>query len=155
MCLIVKATSWMDRWSFALKSLALRSSGDSHLLRRLILAGGGCQLLVAKTTSTLWANIVLKRRNAILTKVKDSVSFESLMDLLNAQLSSTDHFTTDVLEKAVVRSSSVLHDEAIRKVVTQEYINRMAKNCSYRSFLSCSGNSCASSSSRSGKRKKF
>ena len=39
-CLIVKATSWMDCWSFALKSLALRSSGDSRLLSCLSLAGG-------------------------------------------------------------------------------------------------------------------
>ena len=58
-CSIVKATSWMDWWTFAMKSLALQSSGDSCLVCHLGLVGTRCQLLVAKTASTLWANLVL------------------------------------------------------------------------------------------------
>ena len=50
------------------------------------LAGAHCQLLVVKMASTLWANIILKRRDAVLAKVKDSMSFES-MDLRNSVLS--------------------------------------------------------------------
>ena len=57
----------------------------------------------------------------MLAKVKDSVSFESFMDLRNAKLSSgTELFPVDVLEKAVERSSKVLHDETISKSVIQE-----------------------------------
>ena len=63
---IVEATSWMDWWIFAMKSQVLQSSSDISLS----LAGTRCQFLVAKTVSTLWANLVLKRRDAVLAKVK-------------------------------------------------------------------------------------
>ena len=76
---------------------------------------------MAKTASTLWANLVLKRRDAVLAKVKDSISFESFMDLRNARLSnSTELFPSNVLEKGVEKSSRALHDETIRKAVPQE-----------------------------------
>ena len=54
----------------------------------------------------------------MLAKVKDSISFGSFMDLQNAKLSSgTELFPAAVLEKAMERSSKVLHDEAIWKAV--------------------------------------
>ena len=81
---IVEATSWMGWWTYAMKSLSLKSTNDTQLVRRLSLAGARCQLLVAKTASTLWANIILKCWDAVLAKVKDSMSF---MDLRNAKVS--------------------------------------------------------------------
>ena len=62
----VEATSWMDWWTFAMKSLLLKSAKDTRLVRRLSLDGARCQLLVAKTSSTLWANVILKRLDAVL-----------------------------------------------------------------------------------------
>ena len=50
---IVEATSWVDWWTFAMKSLSLKSTNDACLVCRLSLAGARCQLLVAKTASTL------------------------------------------------------------------------------------------------------
>ena len=98
---IVEATSWMDWWTFAMKSLALKSSSDARLVCRLSLAGARYQLLVVKMASTLWANLVLKRHDTVLAKVKDSISFKSFMDLRNARLSnSTKIFPEDILEKA-------------------------------------------------------
>ena len=77
--------------------------------------------MVTKTALTLWTNVVLKRRDAVLAKVKDSISFESFMDLRITKLSSgSDLFLADVLEKAVERSSKVLHDKAIQKAITQD-----------------------------------
>ena len=58
-----------------MKSLALDSTTDSHLVRSLSLAGARCQLVVAKTALILWANVALKRHDAVLAKVKDSISF--------------------------------------------------------------------------------
>ena len=104
-----------------MKSLALQSSSDTRLVHRLSLAGARCQLLVAKKASTLWANLVLKSSDTVLAKVKDSYLLRVFMDLCNAWLSSsTKLFSADVLEKAVERSSKVLHDEAICKAVAQE-----------------------------------
>ena len=67
------------------------------------------------------SHLVLKRRDTVLAKVKDSISFESFMDLRNARLSnSIELFRADILEKAVEKSSRVLHDEVIHKAVAQE-----------------------------------
>ena len=57
--------------------------------------------MMAKVTSTLWANIILTQCDTVLAKVKDSVSFESFMDLCSAWLSNTELFPADILEKAV------------------------------------------------------
>ena len=82
-----------------MKSLALQSTKDSHLVRFLSLADARCHLLVAKTASTLWAKLVLKRRDTVLAHVKDSISFESFLYLRNAKLSSgTEFFPADVLK---------------------------------------------------------
>ena len=73
-----------------MRSLAWKSTDDSQLVRHVSLNGARCQLLVAKTASTLWPNIILKRRDAVLAKVKDSVSFESFMNLWNLSISTGD-----------------------------------------------------------------
>ena len=143
---IVEATSLMDWWTYVMKSLALKSTTDAYLVRRLSLAGARCQLLVTKTASTLWANVVLKRRDVVWAKVKDSISFESFMDLRNAKLSSgSDLFLTDVLVKAMERSPKVLHDEAIRKAVAQDKPQSEGKKLhfsqSHASISDCSSSS--------------
>ena len=78
------------------------------MLKRLCVAGARCQLLVAKTASIVWANLVLKWRDAVLTKVKDSISFESFMDLRNLPLSGFSKlFPTEAIEKAIEKLSHV------------------------------------------------
>ena len=116
---IVEATSWMDWWTYAMKSLSLKSADDARHVCHLSLARAGCQLLVAKTASTLWANVILKHQDALLAKVKDSMSFESCVDLRNAKIfAGSELFRTEVLENAVKKSPKVLYDEAIRKAVS-------------------------------------
>ena len=58
-------------WVFTVKSMALCSTQEVQMIKWLCMAGARCQLLVAKTTSTVWANLILKRGDAVLTKVKD------------------------------------------------------------------------------------
>ena len=63
----------------------------------------------------------LKCRDAVLTKVKDSMSFESFMDLRNSKILTREElFPLEVLDKAIEDSSKVLHDEAIRELVTRD-----------------------------------
>ena len=120
-----------------MKSLALKSTDSSWFVRRLSLARARCQLLVAKMATTLWANIILKRRDAVLAKVKDSMSFESFMDLQNSSVSTGNElFPHDVLQQAMEKASKVLHDEAIRKVVTQDKPSSRGKKLQF-SFSSC------------------
>ena len=116
---IVEATSWMDWWMFSMKFLAHKSYGGACLIRCLSLAGTRCQILLPKTDSTLWASRLLNGHNAVLVKVKYSISFESFMDLDNDRLSnSTELLPVGVLEKAVEKSSRALQDEAICKAVS-------------------------------------
>ena len=129
-------------------------------------------------------DVILKSRDAVLAKVKDPMSFESYKDRWNSKVSSGEElFPAEVLEKAVEKSSKVLHDEAIRKAGTCNRPSTRGKKlhfstmpcqqqCSRRqhskkSTGSSSGSSfCASlsmsssskaysSSSRQGKGKKF
>ena len=46
---IVEATSWMDWWTFAMKSLSFWPSSDNRFVHCLSLAAARCQLLVAET----------------------------------------------------------------------------------------------------------
>ena len=88
------------------------------MLKRLFVAGARCQLLVANMASIVWANLILKMRDAVLTKVKDSIPFEFFVDLRNFPLSgSTELFPREAVKKAIEKSSRVLYNEAIRKAV--------------------------------------
>ena len=78
-----------------------------------------CQLLVAKTASTLWANLLLKCWDTVLIQVKDNILFESFKDLRNSPLyGSMKLFPMDAVELAIEKSSRVLHEEAIWKAVS-------------------------------------
>ena len=100
----------MDWWTFARKSLALKSTNDV----------GRCPVPAPSRKDGL--NPVGKRHpHVVLTKVKYSMSFKSFMDLRNSKISmGGELFPTDVLDKAIEKSSKVLHDEAIRKAVTHD-----------------------------------
>ena len=145
---IVEATLVMNCWTFRMKSLSLRSTNDSRLVCCLSQAGARCHLLVAKTTSTLWGNVILKCRDAVLAKVKNSMSFESRMDLRNAKLLSvSDLFPAEVPDKAVEKSSKVLRDEAIWKAVSRDKLVSRGKKLHF-SNPHPSGRDSSSSSPR-------
>ena len=89
------------------------------LALQVYVVGARCRLLVARTSSSIWVNLLLKCRDAVLGKLKDNVSFDSVMELCNtAPSSSYDLFPRDSLDKVVEKSSRILHEEAIRKVVS-------------------------------------
>ena len=101
-CTVIEATLWMDWWTFVAESMTLQGSDDSKMLKRLFVTGTRWQLLVAKTTSTLWANLILKHRDTVLAKVKNNISFESFMDFRNSPLfGSTELFSKDAVERAM------------------------------------------------------
>ena len=110
------------------------------MLKWLFVASAMCQLLVAKTASTLWGNLVLKWLDAVLTKVKNSVSLESFMDLHNSPLlGSSELFPREAVEKAIKKSFRVLHDEAINKAMTMRIrLERCLRNSTALSRLFCS-----------------
>ena len=64
---IIEATSWMDWWIFAVKSLALKSTDDARLVRRLSLAGP-LPASSREDTSTLWVNVILSAGMLFLLK---------------------------------------------------------------------------------------
>ena len=116
---LLRMTSWMDSWFYAAKSLAVRDTTESSMVKCFFVAGARTQLLGAKTAFTIWANALFKCRDVVLGKVKDNISFDFFMELHNAPLCGlTKLFPYGALERAAEKSSQVLHDEAIRKVVT-------------------------------------
>ena len=115
---IIEATLWIDWWIYSAKYLALLDSLEAKKLKHLFVVGARCQLLVVKMSSTKWANLLLKRGDR---ETEDDIPFKSSIDLCNAPLSgSSGPFLREALEKAVEKSSRVLHDKAIKKSMTQE-----------------------------------
>ena len=126
-----RSTVWRLRWIFCWKWPTGRTSGLTLLSLRpgvinpiqlrwspLFVVGTTCQLLVAKTASTIWANSLLRWHDAVLSKTQDNISFESFMELCDAPLSDlTELFPWDASEKAAQKSSCVLHDKAFQKAV--------------------------------------
>ena len=76
--------------------------------------------MVVLISSILWANMVLKRRGAMLSKVKPNLTFEAQMELLRSSSinSSQQLFPPDLITTAGEKSNRALHDEVLRKVVT-------------------------------------
>ena len=72
-------------------------------------AGARTQMMMARTTSILWANAILKRWGAVLSKVKASISFGNLSKLCSTLLfGSMKLFPTDMVVKGAEKSSWVL-----------------------------------------------
>ena len=90
---LLEATSWMNWWTYAAKSLALRDRFDMAKIKRFFIAGARCQVQVTKTASTIWVKTLFKHCDAILDKMKDNINLESFMELCNTPLSiSTELF---------------------------------------------------------------
>ena len=66
---VVEATLWMDWWTCSATSLALRDMSKDTKAQRLLVEGT-CQILVAKTASTVWANLSLKCHGSVLGKLR-------------------------------------------------------------------------------------
>ena len=109
-------TSLLNWWTYAAKSLAPHDRSDTAKVKNLFMADSRCQLLVAKTAFTIWANTLLRCCDAVVGEAKDNISFESFMYLCNALLFvSTELFPRGAMRRIAEKSSLVLHDETIRK----------------------------------------
>ena len=85
------------------------------MIKPLCIARARYQLLMAKTASSVWTSLILKRWDAVLTKVRDFIFFKSFMDLCNSSLSGpSELFPAEVVENFLY----ILHNEAIRKAVS-------------------------------------
>ena len=89
--------------------------------------------------STTWTNILLKSRDVVPGKIKDSMSVESFMDLKRTSPSSSlELFSEEAVEKAVKKSSRLLHAEAICKAVTPEKLTKKSRRSFSSPNLHCS-----------------
>ena len=84
---LLEVTFWLDWWFYAAKSLAMHDISERAKVQFPFVACARSQLLVAKTASTIWANLVLMCHSTVLEKVKDNISSESFIELCNASLS--------------------------------------------------------------------
>ena len=113
---IIEAPSWMDWWTFAAKSMILRFSEEVKMLKLLFVAGARCQIFVAKMASTIWANLVWKRRDDGGQGFCFSRVLHGLLQFPFIRFSGTVPW--GAVEKAIEKSSHVLHDEAIQKAIS-------------------------------------
>ena len=76
---------------------------------------------VAGTRTSIWINLVLKLRNAVLGKVRVNMTYETVVKLrIVPVFGSTDLLTSEMVGKAREKLSRTVHDQAIRKAVAFE-----------------------------------
>ena len=107
---LLEKTSWVDWWTYAAKSLAFRNKSDVAKVKHLFMAGTRCQLLVAKTASTVRASMLLSWLRWRIILVLSPWSF-AIFPSPTPMICSHGC----VSERAAKKSSHVLHDGAIQK----------------------------------------
>ena len=76
------------------------------------------QLMVTLIAAILLTNMVLKRSNVVLAKVRPNLTFDSCMELFNSSINDIQHLSLpELVMKVGKKSSRALHDKAIRNVV--------------------------------------
>ena len=64
----------MEWWTYSAKSLALVDFAEATKVESLFVTGSCCQLLVAKMSLTMWANLLPKHQDAALGKLNNDMS---------------------------------------------------------------------------------
>ena len=95
---IIESVLQIDWWTHS-ESLALLDSMEAMKLNYLFVVDARFQLLLAKTASTMLANLLLKCCDVVLGKLRD-ISFESFMNLCNAPLSGSSELSQGGLGKS-------------------------------------------------------
>ena len=76
-------------------------------------------MMISETASVLKINYISKRYNAILSFLSPNLTFEHRMELRNALVYLVKEFLLlNIILQVVEKSSNVLRDEAIRKMVS-------------------------------------
>ena len=120
----LQAVSWLDRWSLAVSQIASSASAnlppqEQATLRRLMLSGGKTVSFLAHQSANLWANLVLKRRDAVLSRITRVVGAESALQLRNGPLLGSPYlFARDGVDVAVDRRRCDDNDRLIHQVVS-------------------------------------
>ncbi|XP_066955743.1 F-BAR domain only protein 2 [Macrobrachium rosenbergii] len=121
---VFQAVSWMDHWSTTVakvitSSLSLTNEEVANL-NRMFLSGGRTITYLAHQTANLWADLTLKRRDVVLSRVSKFVSPESVLTLRNRPLlGSTSLFDREQVDTAVDcrradDSDCLVHHEAAK-----------------------------------------
>ena len=88
--------------------LMMANSLEEAKCHELFLMEARTLMMMTKTASVMWVNYVLKRCDAVLSKIFSNLMLKNKMELLSSTL----------ILKAVEESTWVLYDEDMRKAVS-------------------------------------
>ena len=119
-----QAVSWLDLWSLTISKVAAGSGSsaleDDASFRRLCQSGGRAISYLAHQTANLWANLVLRRRDAVLTRVTKGAGREAALGLRNGPIrSSPALFPGEMVDAAVERRRTDDSDRLVHQAVTK------------------------------------
>ena len=114
---ITSVTSWLDHWLSAFGRSALDPTKDEASIRRLLQSGSKALFFLARQSNNLWANLRLKRREAVLSDLATGCTPEDISALRNGSLDDSGYLfpqeiVRDVLERKRVRAESKLLQKA-------------------------------------------
>ena len=119
----LQAVSWLDRWSLAVSKMAASALGvadspEKAIFGRLMLSGGRTVSFLSHQIANLWGNLVLKRRDAVLSRLNKFIDTESHLELRNGPLLGSPYlFPRDRVDAAVDRRRSGESDLLVHQAV--------------------------------------
>ena len=110
------ASSWLDHWFTAFGRLALDPTRDEATIRRMLTSGGMGLSYISDMVNTLWFNLRLKRRDAVLGAVHSECSPEDLSMLRNGSFDDSGRlFPEEAVRDVIEASRSRVNAAAMRR----------------------------------------
>ena len=114
---ITAVTSWLDHWLNAFGRSALDPTRDEASIRRLLQSGSRGLFFLARQTSNLWANLRLKRRDAVLSDLVSACTPEDTAALRNGSLDDSDRlFPEEVVRDVLENKKTRVESKILQKV---------------------------------------
>ena len=97
-------TSWMDHWLNTFGKSALDPTSDEASIRRLLRSGSKALFFLARQLNVLWANLRLKRRDAVLSDLVAGCTPEDTAAIRNGRLDDSDFLFPEELVNEVLET---------------------------------------------------
>ena len=114
-----EAISWLDWWPSTMSKFGESLPEDTHSnFQRLIVSGAKTLEFVASQTTTVLTNLLLLRRDALLSEVRSSVPTEELSRFRHAPVpSSSALFPPTLLDTALNKARAASNDALVHKAL--------------------------------------
>ena len=115
---ISSVTSWLDHWLTAFGRSALDPEHDEASIRRLLASGAKALRFQASQVSSLWVNLRLKRRDAVLGDLASGCTPEDIAALRNGLLDDSGYLFPEEVVRDVLAAKRTRQERQVLQDAT-------------------------------------